>query len=185
MAMTITPDHDTEFEQSGRRRKITKFALAGVAVLGVGAALTSAAWTDDVFFGGSASSGGIELEGSTDNVNFFVGDASDNVDLVIEEFVIGPDSSDSKRVWVQNTGDLEIRLSTVTATGSGPLFTNGATVVAVSSDADGLLGPNQKARIDVTVTGNPAWTGDTMQDQAAADNSIVVNVQGSTDLVAP
>ena len=48
MVMT-TPLSDTEFETSGRRRKITKFALAGVAVLGVGAALTSAAWTDNVF----------------------------------------------------------------------------------------------------------------------------------------
>ena len=44
MAMSITPHDDTEFETSGRRRKITKFALAGVAVLGVGAALTSAAF---------------------------------------------------------------------------------------------------------------------------------------------
>ena len=42
----------TRHDQSGRRRKVTKFALAGVAVLGVGAALTSAAWTDNVFFGG-------------------------------------------------------------------------------------------------------------------------------------
>ncbi len=36
MTMTITPHDDTEFETSGRRRKITKFALSGVAVLGVG-----------------------------------------------------------------------------------------------------------------------------------------------------
>ena len=57
MAMTITPHDDTEFETSGRRRKITKFALAGVAVLGVGAALTSAAWTDNVFFGGTRRCG--------------------------------------------------------------------------------------------------------------------------------
>jgi hypothetical protein len=57
MAMTTTPPHDdTEFECSGRRRKITKFALGGVAVLGVGAALTSAAWSDKVWFGGDADS---------------------------------------------------------------------------------------------------------------------------------
>lgn len=183
MAMTITPDQDTEFAPTGRRRKVTKFALAGVAVLGVGAALTSAAWTDNVFFGGSASSGAIELQGSTDNLAFFDGDVEGNVDLVIDDFVVGPDSSDTKRVWVQNTGDLDLRLADVSAVGTGPLFTNGATVVPVSNDADGLLAPGQKASIDVTVTGNPAWTGDVMQGQVSADNSIVVTVQGSTDLV--
>ena len=62
MAMTITPHDDTEFEASGRRRKITKFALAGVAVLGVGAALTSAAWTDNVLFGAPATAGKADLQ---------------------------------------------------------------------------------------------------------------------------
>ena len=50
-------------DNAGRKRKITKFALAGVAVLGVGAALTSAAWTDNVLFGGTATSGSIDLVG--------------------------------------------------------------------------------------------------------------------------
>ena len=52
-----------QHETSDRRRKVTKFALAGVAVLGVGAALTSAAWSDNVWFGGSASAADFELEG--------------------------------------------------------------------------------------------------------------------------
>jgi hypothetical protein len=64
MAMTITPHDDTEFEATGRRRKITKFALAGVAVLGVGAALTSAAWSDNVWFGGNTAAADFELSGS-------------------------------------------------------------------------------------------------------------------------
>lgn len=185
MAMTLTPEHDyEEVPTSGRRRKVTKFALAGIAVLGVGAALTSAAWTDDVFFGGSASSGTAELDGSTNNTDFVAGE-SGNVDLVIADFVIGPNSSDTHRVWVKNTGDLELRLATIDPQGSGPLFEQGASITAISNDADGILKTGQKASIDVEVTGNPAWSGSFMEGQLSADNSIVVHVQGSTDLVGP
>lgn len=187
MTMTITPHDDTEFETPGRRRKFTKFALSGVAVLGVGAALTSAAWTDDVFFGGSAESGAIDLDGSTDNVAFYDGDVQGNVDLVIADFVIGPNSIVTKRVWVQNNGDLPLKLATVEATGSGDLFPDiiadpsaePATVTAVSLDADGILNSGQKAAIDVTVSGDPNWTGSEMQGEVG---TIVVHVQGTTDL---
>lgn len=184
MTATITPDVDTEITTSSRRRKITKFALAGVAVLGVGAALTSAAWTDDVFFGGTAEAGAIELSGSTNNIDFYDGDLQGNLELVIADFVIGPDSFDTHRVWVQNDGDLPLRLATIEATGSGVLFPplpgEAATVTAISNDADGILNPGQKASIDVTVTGNSAWEGSDMQGESGA---VVVHVQGSTDLV--
>ena len=182
MAMTITPQDETEFETAGRRRKITKFALAGVAVLGVGAALTSAAWTDNVFFGGSASSGTAVLEGSLDNINFVESEDPSNPTLVISDFVIGPDSVETKAVWVQNVGTLDVRLSTISAVGTGPLFDSGADVTAVTTDADNLLAPNQKARINVEVSGNPLWTDTFMQGQTSANNSILVTVQGSTDL---
>lgn len=180
MAMTLTPEHDYEVPASGRGRKITKFALAGVAVLGVGAAATSAAWTDDVFFGGTAQAGNVELSGSTDNTQFFNGDTSGNVELVIADFVVGPNSSDEHRVWVRNDGDLPLRLATLTATGTGTLFSgDAATVTAVSNDTDDILQPGQKASIDVTVTGNSSWSDNTLQ---GATGSIIVHVQGSTDI---
>ena len=59
MEATFTPENAT----ASRRRKVTKFALAGVAVLGVGAALTSAAWSDNVFFGGTTAAADFELQG--------------------------------------------------------------------------------------------------------------------------
>lgn len=182
MAMTLTPEHDYEAPAPSRRRTTTKFALAGIAVLGVGAAFTSAAWTDDVFFGGTAEAGEVELQGSTDNVNFVDGDDANSIDLFIDDFVIGPNSSETHRVWVMNDGDLAIRLATVEANGTGALFSatgDTATVTAVSNDADGILQPGQRASIDVTVSGDADWSDNSLQ---GATSAIVVHVQGSTDL---
>ena len=183
MAMTITPDHDTEFEPSGRRRKITKFALAGVAVLGVGAALTSAAWTDNVWFGGTASSGTVDLQGSVTGQNgtYFEGETAGNIDLAMGDFTLAPDTAVTKRVWVQNAGNLPVAI-TLTPVGTGDLFAVlGASVDAVYNDADGIITPGQKVSIDVTVTSG-TWVGTEGQGQLAADNAVVVQVEGSSDI---
>ena len=97
--------------------------------------------------------------------------------------MIGPDSTETTRVWVKNTGTLDLRLTSPVAVGVGPLFSAGAGVVAVENDADDLLAPGQVASVDVTVTGNPAWSGTFMQGQVAGDNTILVTVEGTTDLV--
>jgi len=47
----------------GRKRPILRLVLAGVAVLGIGAAITTAAWTDDVFFGATATASSFDLQG--------------------------------------------------------------------------------------------------------------------------
>ena len=47
----------------GRKRPILRLVLAGIAVLGIGAAITTAAWTDDVFFGATATASSFDLQG--------------------------------------------------------------------------------------------------------------------------
>jgi len=48
---------------NGRKRPTLRLVLAGVAVLGIGAAITTAAWTDDVFFGATATASSFDLQG--------------------------------------------------------------------------------------------------------------------------
>lgn len=48
----------------GRRTRVLKIALAGIAILGIGAAITTAAWTDDVFFGADATASSFDLQGA-------------------------------------------------------------------------------------------------------------------------
>ena len=47
-----------------RRARRVKIGLAGLAVLGVGAALTSAVWTDVVFFDAEVTTGNFNLQGA-------------------------------------------------------------------------------------------------------------------------
>ena len=61
-----------ELEQDRRDRRRRKVAaiLAGGLVLGVGAGVTLAAWSDSEFATGTFTSGTFDLEGSTDGTNF-------------------------------------------------------------------------------------------------------------------
>lgn len=185
MAMTITPHDDTEFETSGRRRKITKFALAGVAVLGVGAALTSAAWTDNVWFQGNASTGNVDLRGSVNGTTWLQG-ASEGTPIVIpasELGNVGPDISDTTTIYVRNFGSLPVAISTTQAEGTGTLFEGTLPAGVVVSDwvedgGDGVLLTGETASAVVTVTGN-SWTGTEYQ---GASGTVTVQVEGTSDI---
>ncbi len=49
--------------QTRTRRHTIRLALAAVAVLGIGAAVTTALWTDDVFFSTTATASSYDLQG--------------------------------------------------------------------------------------------------------------------------
>src|SRR4051794_6627505 len=52
-------------KSEGRKRPTLRLVLAGVAVLGIGAAITTAAWPDDVFFSATATASSFDLQGLT------------------------------------------------------------------------------------------------------------------------
>src|SRR3954451_14063274 len=64
MSTTLVPPEAGSTDRRRRRRTILKFSLAAVALLGIGAAATSSAWTDDAWFSATASAASVELEGS-------------------------------------------------------------------------------------------------------------------------
>jgi hypothetical protein len=181
MATTITPQEDT----SNRKRKIMKFALAGVAVLGVGAALTSAAWSDSVFFAAPSSAAAFELQGYNPTSGLW--DDADTAGVAIQLpadaiDAVGPGISDSYTVQVRNYGDINITLGTPTSTTTGLLFA-GALPATVSfgsyveAGSDGVLAPNEVASIDVIVTGRNGWTG---TDYQGLSGTVTVQIQGQS-----
>ena len=194
MTMTITPQDDTEFETSGRRRKITKFALSGVAVLGVGAALTSAAWTDNVWFAGDASTGTLDLIGSGDDgATWEEGDSSGTAITITAFDEIGPDITVTRRLWVENQGSLPVQLDPAQLDSkTGDLFVGDPTLVdpdlppAEAADVQvgswdrTVIDNGERAWVDVTVTGGP-WNGAEYQGAAG---SLVIHVQGQS-IAAP
>jgi hypothetical protein len=181
--MTITPHDDTEFETSSRRRKVTKFALAGVAVLGVGAALTSAAWSDNVFFGGTSAAADFELQGLDPTTGTYVDADTSGARIVLPSGIldeVGPGISDSYTLTVKNNGDLPIYLSGPTVfSQTGGLFTNAEPAsITFSAFNDSVLENNgDTATVNVIVTGNTGWTG--TEGQGLTGN-LVIQIQGSS-----
>jgi hypothetical protein len=51
----------TKRNPAGRRNTL-RLVLAGLAVVGIGAAITTAVWTDDVFFGATATASSFDLQ---------------------------------------------------------------------------------------------------------------------------
>jgi hypothetical protein len=156
--MTITPHDDTEFETTGRRRKITKFALAGVAVLGVGAALTSAAWSDDVFFSGTTNAAEFELEGyDLATGTWLPGDSGAAITIPASELDnVSPNTGDTVTLYVRNAGSVDINLNAAPIQeGTGDLFAapKPALITWGGSYSDPVLSPGEQASFTVTVTG--------------------------------
>ena len=65
---TLTHSARTTDDRDRKRRGVVflKFGLAGAALLGIAAAATSAAWSDDAWFSASATGATIELQGALD-----------------------------------------------------------------------------------------------------------------------
>ncbi len=161
-----------QHETSDRRRKVTKFALAGVAVLGVGAALTSAAWSDNVFFGGSTDAADFELQGwdpTPGTGGWKDADEGEAIALPATAFnELAPGIGDSYEFRVRNGGDIPIYLNEdpiVTVTGgltdivSDPV--DGNVVVSLGDYTQTTLAPGAQARIVITLTGNENFDEET------------------------
>lgn len=66
MIDNTTTASTVEEPRKDKKRAIIAFALAALAIGGIGAAATSAAWTDNVFFSADAQAATFNLQGSID-----------------------------------------------------------------------------------------------------------------------
>ncbi len=178
--MSITTD------RRARRATITKLALAAVAVLGVGAALTSAAWTDDAWFTASATAGEVELEGRAVAVPPETELDWSEADDAGTAVVVPADRLEGLVPEEVRTFDIELRNSS-----SVPLYVTLATV----DPAGALLEPasgttvttdwtDQELAVDGTVTVTVTVTAGDYPDalQGSTDGTLTLTFQGTTDL---
>lgn len=165
-----------------KRRKVTKFALAGIAVFGVTAAATSAAWSDNVFFGAEAAAADFELQGyNPANGQWFdADDAGAQIVLpagILDE--VGPGIEDRYTLYVRNNGDLPIYLNDKPTAGTtGFLFAgvDGAKVT-FGGFSQAVLARGAQASFEVIVKGDPDWAN---SDYQGLGGSIVISVVGSS-----
>jgi hypothetical protein len=170
-----------QHETSDRRRKVTKFALAGVAVLGVGAALTSAAWSDNVWFGGATDAADFELQGWNGSAWENADDSANGIVLPGSAFnEIAPDIGDSYEFRVRNGGDIPIYLNDLpivtVANGLSDAATDpaGNVEVTMGNYTATTLAPGAQARIVITLTGKENFLEETTGSvavQIAGDSS--------------
>lgn len=168
-----------------KRPTIIKLALAAVAVLGVGAALTSAAWTDDAWFTASASAGEVELQGRPVAVDlepefeFTDADETAPVEIPADRLAgLVPEETRTFDIELQNasTVPLYVTLGEIVATGALVDDTSGTTVTTDWTDQEMAAGAT--ATVSVTVT-----AGDFPDElQGSTDGSLTLVFTGTTDL---
>lgn len=144
-------------------RAIVAFALAALAVGGIGAAATSAAWTDNVFFSAAASTQTFDLKGSTDNVTFADGGASANIVIPASTLAnLLPGDTKTITLYVKNVGtsNSSIVASSSWAGGAGG-FSTAPTVafsnISTNTSSQTTLAAGATQTFTVTVTAPGNW----------------------------
>ena len=186
--MTFTSSTQPAAAQDTDRKKkkraaFVRFGFAGVALLGIGAAATSAAWTDDAWFTGTATTPTIELQGSnlTPVVWSNADDSASAVQIPATAFAnLEPGVARTYTVSLKNISTVALTVGTPTVTTSGDIFTGASPAVVTTSAAPGLLAAlTGTANVTVTVTPPLAWntSGATYQGKTGV---ITLTFQGVT-----
>jgi len=115
---------------SAVRRKKVLAILASGAVLGVGAAITLAAWNDSEFATGTFTAGSFNLEGSTngndfDDHNVDAGDAAATISFVANPDELSPGDVVYAPFSLQLSGDYNATLVSEDPVGTGDFATGG------------------------------------------------------------
>ena len=184
---TTSPTVDERDERKRKRAAILKFSLAGAAVLGIGAAATSAAWTDDAWFTAGASaidpSTALDLRGTyVDSGTPGAGDfemADTNVTAVeIPDGVFaGLTAGDEVTVpvWIMNAGDNELQITSADPVVSGVLFAPGGATAELGSVPPSLA-VDEMVSVDLTISLDADADAD---EFGGAEGTVQVQFQGS------
>ncbi|MBD7957622.1 hypothetical protein H9651_08220 [Microbacterium sp. Sa4CUA7] len=162
-----------------RRRDRRRLAVATLAFLGIGAGLTTAAWTDQVWFSAGAQAATFNLQGSLSSSGPWDEYATEGEALEIPidssgfaELLPGGEPV-TTTVYVKNDSSVPTTID-VTTTTTGDLFTEDSTVEVAAEPGQTTLEPGAYTEIDVTVT--PGEMPDTLR---GAEGTITLKVTGT------
>lgn len=161
------PTNSTPTTKTNRRRKrYAKFALATVGLAGVGAALTSAAWTDDIAFMTDTSAATVDLQGSVTGADgsWFdvLGDDETSAanPIVVDSDAFGnllPGDERTITVHLRNEGSVDLALGAPQFE-----FVGGFASALAAADVEGTYGtstiaPDASTTLQVAVTVPADW----------------------------
>ncbi|HWI32047.1 MAG TPA: hypothetical protein VNT50_11185 [Microbacterium sp.] len=161
--------------RKGKGRVIIAVGLAALAVTGMGAAATSAAWTDNVFFSAQAQAATFNLQGSLDGTTWLESNNAGAIEIVVPATTFAnllPGQSRQVELRVKNLGSVSAALSsTVAFTGS----TFAANPAAVVSDLATSVAAGGNDTFVLTVTAPSDWPTANQGKSA----TIVVTIAGT------
>ncbi|WP_051682025.1 hypothetical protein [Cellulomonas sp. HZM] len=161
-----------------RRRTALQLALGGLALVGIGAAATSAAWTDPAYFTGDVKSATVDLRGRmSGSTTWSTADtAGTAVALGFASTPMVPGGTQVKTIELQNAGNTPLNL---TWSSGNPTFLVDASCFSVAYSAFGAspLAAGSTTSATVTVT----LKSDAPQATCANKSpSLTVQVVGAT-----
>ncbi len=153
-------------QQDSRRKRVPvaymKFGLAGVALLGIGAAATSAAWSDNAWFGANATVASVELQASLTGApgDYTNADAAPGVTIPFELINAGSDISEP--IYLRNAGTVPVTVGSPDVVATGFFVGSGTGALApasvtVTDVADTELGVGESTTATVHVTTPDDW----------------------------
>ena len=153
-----TNDIDSVPTQTPRKRRaLVPFFLAVLAVGGIGAAATSAAWTDNTFFSGAAAGATFNLQGSLDGTTWKESNSANSIELVIPASQLNnllPGQTRTIDLWVNNASSVNAALTSTVAIAPNSTFTTAPTVVITDLSAAltpvGSTGSSDKFQLVLT-----------------------------------
>ena len=167
-------------EQKERRNKVLRIGAGTLAFLGIGAAITTAAWTDNVWFSADADAASFNLQGSLEQGGPWTENDSEEGALAIpiemSQFgdLLPSNEPVTTTVYVKNDSSVPVTLE-ATGTASGALFEGeGATTeITASAPADDVAAGSVTP---ITITLIP---GDIPKTLAGATGTYVLHVSGT------
>ncbi|UUT35223.1 hypothetical protein [Microbacterium elymi] len=166
--------------QARKRRPIIAGALALLAVGGIGAAVTSAAWTDNVFFSAPAQAATFNLQGSLDGGSWVESDNAGSIQLVVPAATFAnmlPGQTRTVTLQVKNTGTANAALTATAAWTAGSTFTTAPTLTA--APATGTLTAAGGAGATTTVTLTVAAPADWAAGNQGKSGTVQVTIAGT------
>jgi hypothetical protein len=150
---------------AARRRNTLRIALAGVAIAGIGAAITTAVWTDDVFFSATATASSFDLQNAASPTGPWSDAGVPGDDAVVTITATGldalsPNTTINVPFYLCNVG------------------TTAGTVTAVSTPA---IGGTLNGAVGLTVTVTAPTVSTALPSDPSCASAVAGNLQVVTD----
>jgi len=155
--MTSNTTENVPTQERRKRHPLVAFGLAALAIGGVGAAITSAAWTDNAVFAAPAAAATFDLQASLDGQTWTQSSNADAIELVVpaSQFAnLLPGQTRTIDLWVRNESSVSAALVSDVTFASNSTFTTEPTTtvsgLAASLTPTGAAGAQDQFQLTVT-----------------------------------